>query len=745
MTTSRRLSKQMKYFVESKIQFFCPDRVFYYNFKPGFIYPARNNKIIQLPNKVHLYLWHYFPDYNQWLFNYILNREIYLVMDELNHRRTTFCFTIFKNKKIKYLKLMNGSIIGLYLNGLAACAERICFKNVVFMQICKETVKTECKYLTMKSCSNVQHLEHTKFINCEQANLVRCEIMRDNLKVFGENLKVLAIRRTFSVDNIVAKYLAFDSPFKNLRSLDLSYNQIEFQGLVNLINKGCVFANSLERMTLERNLIISSLMQIISRLQLPKIQYIDLNLNQIEWEEDEIRSYHYKIVRKIREKKLVGDKVQKIRSVEIALTEDLTIKSKSVSYNTTLLNPEELFKKYKVKEFLDPGKNLLKIPMFLHAISSYLPMRHSMVKHMQLSRDLKLKIDQYKDKISLKRDLQIKTQYFNHSFIKFMKKKNFIMNFNNITVVIYPNTDKDYLLKISEFYTKFKDSKVRFCLEMFSIDDNKVDHLSIFDYIKPLPQVTQVKCKNCQLITKKVFYMIFWKAKMIYIQDSQFKFWTWKPLHAEQFIIKRTTIWGRANIAQGMLGKCRRFEIVESFTNYLDLILKPFSNSNLREYVVKRSEVHRRGILDPLYSVSWFQTRHRFKHLTLIDIEGVISEANLISLVVYLDYFQSLTLIKIEVNHHNSFDMKFIVEQDEVIKTNIFQDFKVLELDQRMRKFVSKGRFKTERMLRNFDIKYLAKEESSEINLLNGQQSMVSMENKQYTMNTMDTGNFTYL
>ena len=48
--------------------------------------------------------------------------------------------------------------------------------------------------------------------------------MRDNLKVFNESLRVLSIRRTFSVDNIVAKYLALDSPFKHLRVLDLSYN-----------------------------------------------------------------------------------------------------------------------------------------------------------------------------------------------------------------------------------------------------------------------------------------------------------------------------------------------------------------------------------------------------------------------------------------------------------------------------------------------------------------------------------------
>lgn len=105
------------------------------------------------------------------------------------------------------------------------------------------------------------------------------------------------------MDNIIAKYLALDSPFKNIRFLDLSYNQIEWAGLLYLIGKQCVFANTLEKMSLERNLIITSLMTVISRLQLPRIQYLDLNFNQIEWEEEELRHYNYKLLRKIREKK----------------------------------------------------------------------------------------------------------------------------------------------------------------------------------------------------------------------------------------------------------------------------------------------------------------------------------------------------------------------------------------------------------------------------------------------------------
>jgi hypothetical protein len=117
--------------------------------------------------------------------------------------------------------------------------------------------------------------------------------------------------------------------------LDLSYNQIEWAGLLHLISKSCVFANSIQKMSLERNLIITSLMTIISRLQLPKITYLDLNFNQIDWEEDELRNYNYKVIRKIREKKQVGDRLMKIRSVEILLADDLIVK---------VMSPEDLYK-----------------------------------------------------------------------------------------------------------------------------------------------------------------------------------------------------------------------------------------------------------------------------------------------------------------------------------------------------------------------------------------------------------------
>jgi hypothetical protein len=96
-----------------------------------------------------------------------------------------------------------------------------------------------------------------------------------------------------------------------------------------------VFADTLKKLSLERNLVINSLLSIIGRLQLPLLQYLDLNLNQIEWDEDEVKSRGYKVVRKLREKKEVADRWVKVRSVEIAIDVDLIIK---------VMSPEDLFK-----------------------------------------------------------------------------------------------------------------------------------------------------------------------------------------------------------------------------------------------------------------------------------------------------------------------------------------------------------------------------------------------------------------
>ena len=62
---------------------------------------------------------------------------------------------------------------------------------------------------------------------------------------------------------------------------------------------------------------------------------MDLNLNQIEWDEDEVKAKDYRIVRKLREKKQVNERYVKVRAVEIALDTDLIIK---------VMSPEDLYK-----------------------------------------------------------------------------------------------------------------------------------------------------------------------------------------------------------------------------------------------------------------------------------------------------------------------------------------------------------------------------------------------------------------
>jgi hypothetical protein len=123
VTQARLLSRSFRSFIEAKIDKILLVRELHYRMEPGYVYPTRNNKIILMPNVVYLYMYHYFPDYNQWLFNYMFTREFHLCIDSLNHRRTTLCFNLFKYKTMKSFKLMNLRIIGLYVSGMAARAE----------------------------------------------------------------------------------------------------------------------------------------------------------------------------------------------------------------------------------------------------------------------------------------------------------------------------------------------------------------------------------------------------------------------------------------------------------------------------------------------------------------------------------------------------------------------------------------------------------------------------------------------
>ncbi len=135
MLKSRLICRRMRLFIEKRIDQINPDRILFYSFKPGFDYPKRENKIIMLANKCHLFFWTFFPDYNQWMFNYIIknSKEIYIVMDTLNKHWTSFTCNVFKSVPIKYLKILNGDITGTLLNMLVVHAERVCMKNMVYL------------------------------------------------------------------------------------------------------------------------------------------------------------------------------------------------------------------------------------------------------------------------------------------------------------------------------------------------------------------------------------------------------------------------------------------------------------------------------------------------------------------------------------------------------------------------------------------------------------------------------------
>lgn len=256
----RRLSKAFKLFIEAKIHRFCPVREITYNFRPGFVYPTRNSKVIQLPNIVHVYLYHYFPDYNQWVFNYILNREFHLHIDTLNHRRTTFCYNLFKYKKIKHLELKNLSIVGFYFNGIIAGAENITLRNVVFCKMFPEMSKSECKNLYMEECSNLQHLYNSRFFNAHTVKVVRSDVVRETFKIFsGDALTSLTINYNYSFDDDAVRYLTIESPFCRITHLDLGHNILSFQGLCHIMSGSNTFGSTLEWLGVECNKIVASL------------------------------------------------------------------------------------------------------------------------------------------------------------------------------------------------------------------------------------------------------------------------------------------------------------------------------------------------------------------------------------------------------------------------------------------------------------------------------------------------------
>ena len=86
------------------------------------------------------------------------------------------------------------------------------------------------------------------------------------------------------------------------------------------MHKHATYKDSLRKLSLERNIIQNSLTAITNRCQLSKLEYLDLNLNQIQWDEHP----GVKVVRRICEKKRALDADEngsiKVQAVELIVT-----------------------------------------------------------------------------------------------------------------------------------------------------------------------------------------------------------------------------------------------------------------------------------------------------------------------------------------------------------------------------------------------------------------------------------------
>ena len=98
---------------------------------------------------------------------------------------------------------------------------------------------------------------------------------------------------------------------------------------------------------------------------------------------------------------------------------------------------------------------------------------------------------------------------------------------------------------------------------------------------------------------------------------------------------------------------------------------KPFNGKTMKEYVLKFSETSRLKTVDPLYTLTWIQTRPRFKLLNLIDLEGRITESNVIFLIANLSFYPFLSLIRLE-NGTTQFDMEYVQNHVRVSEKGIF-------------------------------------------------------------------------
>ena len=81
------------------------------------------------------------------------------------------------------------------------------------------------------------------------------------------------------MDSRLAKWLALESKFNQLLQLDLSQNNIDVTGYIQLTSRQAVYSHSLKKLTLEGNQIAGSFNQLVQKCQLPELEVLDLNLN----------------------------------------------------------------------------------------------------------------------------------------------------------------------------------------------------------------------------------------------------------------------------------------------------------------------------------------------------------------------------------------------------------------------------------------------------------------------------------
>lgn len=197
------------------------------------------------------------------------------------------------------------------------------------------------------------------------------------------------------------------------------------------------------------------------------------------------------------------------------------------------------------------------------------------------------------------------------------------------------------------------------------------------NHLKGFPRFSQVRCKHCQIHQRKINYMYFRPAKMVYLNDSQFKIWN-EPMMCEQFIVTHSTIWSRLNTKPNFMPNLKRFQFTHSCINFIGLVYKPFSANTLEEYVLKYSQMTRNKQYDPLVFVIERSTKQRYKNIRLLDLEGRLTEGNLLYFLTNLNFYPRLESIKLE-SCESPLDMESVLNNQKLIGQKIFEHKKVVK------------------------------------------------------------------